>query len=197
MTVKHNRDWKRAFFILVGFTLITSATVACSILYLVFSPPPIEPEKVDSGPGLESFFTLSTTKSAMNKWINEELSKREKKFDNIHYEVILNEYINLQGNLIIFNREVPFQMVFEPFVNEEQGLTLREREIRLGKLQLPGDVVLALIGEQINFPKWVKVVPSRHEIIVNVKEIELEKGMQLSITEFDLENDQLQFNLKR
>jgi uncharacterized protein YpmS len=196
MTVNNQRNWKRAFFILLASILFILTVMVGMSLYLLFSEP-TTPSKSGTGNEEQSFFTLSTTKSAITKWINEEISKREEKIENINYEVLIEDHIYLQGNLIVFNRELPFRMTFDPYVNEDKGLTLREREIRLGNLQLPGDVVLALIQQQINFPDWVYVNPSRQEIIVNVKEIDLNQGMQLSVEEFNLENDQLEFNIKR
>ncbi|MFZ3589804.1 YpmS family protein [Bacillus sp. DJP31] len=195
--MKGKSNWKRAFFILLGSVLIICTVLIGLVVYSILSKPELEADFAETGKGTKPFFTLSTSKSAINSWIKEELDKKEKTVKNINYEVYLDDYIYLKGGLLVFNREIPFQMVFHPHVNEEGGLTLQEREISLGKLQLPGEIVLSLIHEQIDFPEWVKVEPTQQEIIVDVKNIELEKGMELSIKRFDLKQDQLEFNLTR
>ncbi len=195
--LKGKSNWKQAFFILLGSILITGTVSIGLIVYLVTSKPGIQPDFENSKEGMKPFFTLSTSKSAINSWIQEELEKKEKTVKNINYAVVLDDYIYLKGGLLVFNREIPFQMVFHPHVNKEGGLTLQEKETSLGKLQLPGAVVLSLIDEQIDFPEWVTVKPTQQEVIINVKKIELQKGMQLSVYRFDLKKDQLEFNLFR
>jgi uncharacterized protein YpmS len=197
MTKMGRRNWKRAFFILLGSVLITGILVVGFITYLLVSKPSFQSEFISPKEDVTPFFTLSTSKAAINVWIREELAKKEKTVENINYEVVLEDFIYLRGNLIVFNREIPFQMVFHPHVNEDGGLTLQEREISLGRLQLPGELVISLIDEQIDFPKWVSVEPSRREISVNVKRIQLDDGMQLSVKRFDLQKDQLEFILMR
>jgi uncharacterized protein YpmS len=197
MTKMGRRNWKRAFFILLGSVLITGILVVGFITYLLVSKPSFQSEFISPKEDVTPFFTLTTSKAAINVWIREELAKKEKTVENINYEVVLEDFIYLRGNLIVFNREIPFQMVFHPHVNEDGGLTLQEREISLGRLQLPGELVISLIDEQIDFPKWVSVEPSRREISVNVKRIQLDDGMQLSVKRFDLQKDQLEFILMR
>lgn len=191
------RNWRRAFFILLGSVLIAVIALIGLIMNLLLSEPITEPEIEGNENVVTPFFTLSSTKPAINSWIKEELAKREQLVENINYEVLLEDYIYLRGGLEIFNREIPFQMVFHPIVNEDGGLTLQEKEISLGRLQLPGEVVLTLIQDQIDFPKWVEVHPQDHVIIVNVTDIKLQEGMELSVKKFDLTNDQLEFVLKR
>jgi uncharacterized protein YpmS len=191
------QNWRRAFFILLAAVLILIvATIGIIMRLLVVEPPlTINPSGMEES--RNPFFTLSTSKSAINSWISEELAEKDKTVYNINYDVVLEDFIYLRGDLIVFNREIPFQMIFNPVVNETGGLTLQEREISLGRLQLPGELVLGLLAEQVDFPTWVTVHPSRHEIIVNVRDIQLEKGMQLSVKTFDLQQDQLEFLLKR
>ncbi|MFD1739115.1 YpmS family protein [Bacillus salitolerans] len=189
--------WKRAFFSLLAFVMIVMAiAITIVVASITTEPEIITYEKQNLAPG-QSFFTLTTTKASINSWITDELGKKQQEFNNIHYEVVLDDYIYLKGWLLVFSREVPFQMVFEPSVNEDGGLTLYEKEIRLGKLQLPGEIVLGLIQEQMEFPDWVTVIPNEHIIHVNVKEIGLEKNLQLSVNRFDLKNDQLELAVKR
>lgn len=196
MTVKNERNWKQAFFILLGSIILIVAVLFSGFLYLILSPP-VNKSTPNKEMAENPYFKLATNKAGINSWIHKELSKREKKIENINYEVIVDDYIYLKGNLIVFNREIPFQMIFEPSVNEEKGLTLTEKEVSLGMLNLPGEIVLGLLDEQFNMPEWVTIQPSNHEIIVDVKEIKLEKGMQLSVETFDLERDKIEFNLKR
>ncbi|MBM7659929.1 uncharacterized protein YpmS [Bacillus mesophilus] len=192
------QNWKRAFFVLLSTVLIMLGVILVIVIRLLLTEPSItvNPEELEEKG--EPFFTLSTSKKAINTWIQEELGEIDKtSVKNINYEVILEDFIYLRGNLIVFNREIPFQMTFHPVVNETGGLTLKEREISLGRLQLPGELVLGLIAEQVVFPDWVNVRPDQHEIIVNVRDIKLEKGMQLTVKSFDLEKDQLEFLLTR
>jgi uncharacterized protein YpmS len=192
------QNWKRSFFILLSTVLIMSVVILGIVMRLLLKEPPItaNPEELEEIGA--PFFTLSTSKTAINTWIQEELGeKNNTTVQNINYEVMLEDFIYLRGNLIVFNREIPFQMTFHPVVNETGGLTLQEREISLGRLQLPGELVLGLLAEQVVFPSWVSVRPDHHEIIVNVRDIRLDKGMQLSVKSFDLEQDQLEFLLTR
>jgi uncharacterized protein YpmS len=197
MTKMGRTNWKRAFFILLGSILITCIVVVWFVSYLLVSKPPLQSDFVSPKEDVTPFFTLTTSKAAINEWIKEELAKKKKTVENINYEVLLEDFIYLNGNLIVFNREIPFQMVFYPHVNEDGGLTLQEREISIGRLQLPGELVISLIDEQIDFPKWVSVESSNREIIVNVKSIKLNDGMQLSVKTFDLQQDELEFILMR
>ncbi|MBM6617212.1 DUF2140 family protein [Bacillus suaedaesalsae] len=194
--MNNDRNWKQAFFILLGSIILLVAVMFGAFLYLVLSPPESEnPTKVEV---IENpYFRLVTNKAGINSWIHKELSKREQKIKNIHYDVMVDDYIYVNGKLIVFNREIPFQMIFEPSVNQDKGLTLTEKEVSLGMLNLPGEIVLGLLDEQFNMPEWVTIHPNQHEIVVDVKEIELEKGMQLSLETFDLSKDKIELNLKR
>jgi uncharacterized protein YpmS len=197
MGEKRNR-WKRAFFMLLSFVLILIGITISTAVNLLFSEPEKDvQEQIYSISDNPTFFTLTTTKSAINKWMHDELQKKKQQFDNIHYEVVLDDYIYLKGWLLIFNREIPYKMVFEPTVNKDGGLTLYEKEISLGKLQLPGEIVLGLIQEQMKFPDWVTVNPAEHLIYVDAGGIKLERDLQLTVKEFDLKNDHLKFQLTR
>ncbi|KAA0547523.1 DUF2140 family protein [Bacillus sp. BGMRC 2118] len=196
MTVNNYRKWKQAFFILLSSLILLVAVMFGAFLYLVVSPA-----EEENSPSVEIVenpnFTLVTNKEGINSWIHKELTKQEQKAKNIHYEVIVDDYIYVNGKLIVFNREIPFQMIFEPSVNQDKGLTLTEKEISLGMLNLPGEIVLGLLDEQFNMPKWVSIRPNQQEIVVDIKEIELEKGMQLSLKTFDLSQDKIELNIKR
>ncbi|WP_456276030.1 YpmS family protein [Bacillus sp. AK128] len=197
MTMWENQNWRRAFFILLGTVLTVTIVILAIVIRLLLSEQPeltIPKAEVEKG---RPFFTLSTSRTAINSWIQDELAEQEKAVQNINYEVVLEDFIYLRGNLIVFNREIPFQMTLHPVVNETGGLTLQQREISVGRLQLPGELVLGLLNEQVDFPEWVRVQPETKEIIVNVREIQLDQGMQLSVKTFDLQKDQLEFQIER
>ncbi|WP_246938845.1 YpmS family protein [Bacillus pinisoli] len=195
--MRRTPDWKKAFFILLGTVLAMVLLIVGVAIRLLLAEPTLTSDPNENKDLGKPFFTLSTTKTAINKWIQEELDEEERTVQNINYTVSLEDYIYLRGHLVVFNSEIPFQMTFEPVVNETGGLTLQEREISLGRIQLPGDLVLGLLAEQVHFPSWVTVRPASHEIIVNVRDIELQKDMVLSVKDFDLEKDQLVFQLTR
>lgn len=137
---------------------------------------------------------VQTNKEQLNKLINHYLRKQDLN-GAIHYEVKLDEDVELYGTMPVFSQEVQMKLAFEPTALENGDILLQQKSIAVGQLQLPVSYVLKFIKDKYNLPDWVSIQPSSESIYVSMQELKLKNDIHVKVDQFDLINDQIQFTL--
>ncbi|WP_257349437.1 YpmS family protein [Pseudalkalibacillus decolorationis] len=185
-------QWKSAFFILLAIMII----VPIIVVSLIFADGDYnnDSENMETVQG-EQIFTINSSKEQLNFLIKEQLSKLKTGTSKFDYDVKLSDKVTVSGFFTFFSDQVEFSMDFEPQVLDNGNLILKEEAIRLGALSLPGDKILEFIKGSTDLPPWVEIDDNKETILVKLTEIELKERLYLKAKSFDLENDDIQFEM--
>ncbi|WP_270182433.1 YpmS family protein [Alkalihalobacillus sp. CinArs1] len=187
--------WRTAFIALASVVLIVIVVLIGSYHYYF---PESEfariPDQTSEEESFETTFSIQMKKDQLNEIINNELEKYSEKQENLGYSVNLNELATFQGYLTIFDRKVDFFLKFEPQVQPNGDLLLKEKAFQIGILELPSDKVLSFIKKQASLPPEITIDADEGTIYMAVSDLELKNGMKLRAQSFDLPNDQIIFD---
>ncbi|RUL54014.1 YpmS family protein [Lysinibacillus antri] len=180
--------WKVAFFVFAAL-IIVSLTI---VIIWATSPTddvpiPSERATIDA---TDSVLLVETTaddfeKIAMN-YLADALNNSA-----LPVEFTVNETIELHSELTVFGVTVPFSMEFEPNVNAEGNIHLKQTTMNVGKLNIPPITVLKLLSDSVQFPSYIIVSPNEEEIFVDLSRLRFYKGSQVKVKEIDLEHNRI------
>lgn len=139
-------------------------------------------------------FELVTDKAQVNRVINlylqEELDER---FSG--YTVTVDELVELEGALNVFGFDVDFGLYMEPLVMDDGNLQLRAQRIQLGAFDLPIEIALNILNQQLDLPEWIRINSEEAFILVAFNEFSLENDVQLQMKRIDLEADDIRLDI--
>lgn len=184
--------WKKYFLTLLTINLLILSGIILFILWPVSSSNMPDTEEVDEQ--RSSQFIVRTTKSNLNKLVNAYLDKL---LDNSqhHYSIELEDDVHLLGELPVFSSSIPLSVHFEPIVQENGDVILKQKSISVGLLQLPNQKIMEYMKKYLPMPDWVTVNPKEEEIYVAVTDMEIRSNFRVSIENFDLEANNLAFKI--
>lgn len=193
-TSNKGSGWKWAFFILllINIGVFVWLAVQLNILSDSEETQPDTEEVVISDEDLA--FEMITDKEQVNRVINlylqEELDER---FSG--YTVLVDDLVELEGALNVFGFDVDFGLYMEPVVMENGNLQLRAQSIQLGSFELPINIALNILSQQLELPEWIRIDSEQEYILVAFNEFDLESDMQLKMTRVDLEADDIRLDI--
>lgn len=184
---KANSFWK------IGFITILTINIAIvlTIGILLFWPiPKAEMDLVDNATpmGDSSEFIVRTTKENINDLTNAYL-KELLKGSQHHYSINVDEKVKLVGELPFFSSTLPLMIDFDPIVQENGDLILKQDSISVGKLELPNKQVMRYLGQYLPMPEWVIVDADEEQIYVAITEMDIKSNFKIYAEQFDLENN--------
>lgn len=179
--------WKVAFFVLLG-SLILFTTI---FIFWAISPSedvPI-PSEIAVNPN-DSIFLVETTAEDFENLAMKYLSK-ELKNPALPIDIVVDKSIKLNSELTVFGVTVPFSMEFEPTVNEEGNIHLKQTAVNVGKLNIPPITVLKLMNDAVSFPGWIVIRPNDEEIFVDLSRLRILSDSRVRAKEIDLANNRI------
>lgn len=183
--------WKVAFFSLAAIVL--SFVIVVIILLskgnkhdIVIDPP--------AGDG-KPIFLIETSKDRLNYLIQSQLETLKYDRDHIDFTVELDDFVNVNGYITVFERELSFRMQMQPNVQENGNLLLEQQSFYIGELPIPSKQVLEVIQSSVNLPKWVIVKPTDGTIYIALHEIEVSDNLHVKVNSLDLQEDELSFEI--
>lgn len=190
--MKKNK-WKWAFIVLV----LLNVSVLLIIAVLIFWP--VEQTKVPTTEHQttqeSSEFIIRTTKKNLNELINAYMYEYLKNSKH-KYSVSLEEDVQLVGELPVFSTTVPVSIRFEPLVQDNGDVVLKQKSITLGLLELPNKKVMEYMSKHLPVPQWVTINPDEEEIYVAVTQMDIKSNFHVSVEHMDLDANNLSFKLK-
>jgi uncharacterized protein YpmS len=191
--LKTINKWKKLFIGLLAFNII----IVILLLTLVFWPVPENkiPVTEDASEQASSEFVIRTTKQNLNSLVNAYIEKLLGDSKH-HYRVSLEDDVHLIGELPVFSSTVPLSVHFEPLVQENGDLILKQRSISVGLLELPNQKIMEYMDKYLPMPEWVTVNPKNQEIYVAVTDMDIQSNFQVAVETIDLEANNLAFKLK-
>lgn len=183
--------WKWAFIGLVTFIVVL-------VLYFISLIQPttineINTEKYENSTDeivLTTELNKADTEQLLNTFLSEMLSENDPEF-----RIALDEALNIDGAIEFLGFEIPFTMVFIPYVLENGNLQLRAMSVQLASFSLPVSTVMSLLASQVEWPDFVVIDSESQIIVVNLNELDSVYDINVRLTLIDLVNDEIRFNI--
>lgn len=182
--------WKTLFFSLLALNIL----VILSIIILVNLPAKDEEIAPSTAHEEDIQFQIHTNREDLTRLINQYIEK-EGLNGSIHYEVYLNDEVELYGTMPFFDREVEMKLTFEPVARKNGDLILKQKSIAVGQMNLPVSYVMNFINDRYDFPEWVTIQPNDKSIYISLKDMKLKSDIRVKAKNFDLKNDDIAFLL--
>ncbi len=112
------------------------------------------------------------------------------------YRILLEDDVQLRGELPVFNTTVPLSVHLEPFVQENGDIILKQRSISIGLLELPNRKIMEYMWKYLYMPEWVTINPKNEEIYVAVTDMDIKSNFNVSVERIDLEANDLAFRIQ-
>lgn len=184
-------NWKKAFFILLFINL------GILLFLLISISIPIKEKRIQQGESaLQGYvpFLIHTKKDNLNSVINHYIEK-EAAGGPIDYNVVLRDEVELYGTLPIFTEEIQMKLTFEPEALDNGDLILKQKSMAIGQMQLPVTYVLKFIADRYRLPKGVTIQPKDKLVYISMQKLRLKSDFKVRVNEFDLNNDDISFQL--
>ncbi|HWK23311.1 MAG TPA: YpmS family protein [Ureibacillus sp.] len=180
--------WKVAFFILTGAIIL----VITGIFYWATSPI----EEVETN---KSSATVNSTDSVLLVEATaddiEKIALRylENELENstLPIDIAIDKKIELNSELTVFGVTVPFAMQFDPIVDGDGNIQLKQTSMNVGKLNIPPVTALKLMNDAVELPEWIMVRPNDEEIYVDLSDVTVMSGAHVKAKEIDLDNNHI------
>ena len=186
---------KRGKWILYGLVSI-NVMVILAVIWLVF----IYPSDGGRAPlasldtqGMAKF-EVRSDKADLEKVINGYLQDNVIS-DKLSYQIELNDDLRFLGEVRILGRTVPVEIGFQPVVQENGDLLLKQDYFKVGSLRLPRSLVLEYVRSSYAFPEWIDIQPSRRQILLASTAMNTKSGLIIRVREFDLTADELRYEV--
>lgn len=191
--VKQNNKWRKFFYALLGFNVF----LFLLLLVLLFWPATENRHETNNRLAEQdsSEFVIRTTKDNLNALINAYIETLLGDSSH-HYSISLEEDVHLIGELPVFSATVPLSVHFEPLVQENGDLVLKQRSITIGLLELPNQKIMEYMAKYLPMPEWVTVNPKDQEIYVAVTEMDIRSNFEVAVETIDLEANNLAFRIR-
>jgi uncharacterized protein YpmS len=185
--------WKAAFFGLLGLILVVIAGGWIWINQSLnsseeesFVPP--EHERTAQG---QPEFLVSSTREDANAWLQRELEEEENMDD---FDLIIDDAVYFQSEISAFGFDIPVEVRFNPEVAEDGNVWLREDGFQVGFVELPAEQIFNLIGDRLELPEWISVVPEESSLYLDMREMDTEDYI-IEAETLDLEENDIQFRI--
>ncbi|AXH99208.1 DUF2140 family protein [Sporosarcina sp. PTS2304] len=178
--------WKVAFFSLAG--LVAAAFVA---LILLVGGTTASPPLPESSATQEEGYTLvlNTTKNNFEGIANTYIRKAVK--GALPVELSMGDDVLLTSELTVFSYTLPLAMHFDPIVQEDGNLLLKQSSMELGQLNIPPSTVLKLLKNSVELPSWMVVRPKEEEIFIDLQDLPISGDVQVKAKEVNLAQDEI------
>lgn len=185
-------SWKKWF---IGL-LVLNIAVIVTILTFIFWPISDVNYTIDDSndPGRSSEFIVQTTKQNINDLSNAYIDQFLEG-TNHSYRLEIDEDIHLIGELPVFSTTLPLSVRFEPLVQDNGNLILKQQSISLGLLELPNQKIMEYLDRYLPMPPWVTVNPEEEEIYVALTDMDIRSNFQVEVERINLEQDDLSFKI--
>lgn len=178
--------WKIAFFVLILALLVG----AVWLVSLISSEPEgyglDERAAATSGGELRVQTTKADFEALANKYIQEAVENQP-----IPLELTVDDQIALVSELTVFTLTIPVQMYFDPIVQEDGNIQLKQDKVDIGQLSIPPEQVLKLLRDSIDLPTWMVVSPADESVFIDLGGLPIDGDFDIRAEKIDLENDEI------
>ncbi|KXH81786.1 YpmS family protein [Sporosarcina sp. HYO08] len=179
--------WKIGFFTLAG--LVAAAIVFLVVLVGATGDSPPIPKGKETRPQ-DHILTVKTTKEDFEGIANTYIRKAIKD-EPLPVIMRVREDVILLSEMTVFSYTLPVIMHFDPIVQEDGNLILKQSSLEIGQLNIPPSTVLKILKESVNLPPWMVVRPKEEEVFIDLSAISVSGNLQVKMKTFNLEKDEI------
>lgn len=179
--------WKVSFFLLAG------AVIAVIVYLFILIGSAAESEPIPKAKELENVsnsLTVRATKKDFEGIANTFIHKAMKE-EPLPVTMSVGEDIFLSSELVVFSYKLPVTMHFEPVVQEDGNLLLKQSKLEVGHLNLPPSTVLKVLKDSVDLPDWMVVRPKEEEIFIDLSDLPISGDIKVKAKQFNLKEDEI------
>src|SRR5699024_4299952 len=119
-------------------------------------------------------------------------------FTNLEYCYNIYSSVSLQLllNLPIFSTSLPVLIHFDPVVQDNGDLVLKQKSISVGNLKLPNKKIMQYLKKYLPVPECVIIQPDKESVYVKVSEMNIKSNFEVGVQRFDLDDNVIAFRIK-
>ncbi|HEY9577345.1 MAG TPA: YpmS family protein [Pseudobacillus sp.] len=185
------KGWKLAF---LGLLALNAIVVLILVIGLL-SPIKDEPLPKASPEKEAVEFHVRSNKEDLNRVIKTFIEK-EKAKSFVDYNVYLRDQVELYGDVAVFSERIDYKLTFEPEALKNGNVILRQKGIKVGRINLPVSYVLKTARDAYQFPDWVKIMPNDELIYISLDKMKLESNLKVRADRIDLKKDDIRFTFQ-
>ena len=183
--------WKFSFFVLAG---LVAAAFAALIVLLGVSSESAPLPKMEVPDRTDHVLTLTATKEDLEGIANTYIQKAVNG-EPLPVTMEIGDDVVLISELNIFSFTLPVLMHFDPIVQQDGNLILKQSSMEIGQLNIQPAVVLKILRDSVKLPEWMIVRPEEEELFINLSEIPLSDNLQIKAKTFNLADDEINFEI--
>src|SRR5699024_8061894 len=112
-------------------------------------------------------FVIRTSKQNLNDLVNAYLDKLLSQTKQ-NFTVVLDEDVELYGELPVFSTTVPLLIRFDPIVQDNGDIALKQKSISVGQLKLPKKKTRKYVNRFYQHPNGSSLIQKRKKSILKL-----------------------------
>jgi len=179
--------WKISFFALAG---LVAAAFAALIVLLGVSSESAPLPKMEVPDRTDHVLTLTATKENLEGIANTYIQKAVKG-EPLPVTMEIGDDVVLTSEMTVFSFTLPVLMHFDPIVQQDGNLILKQSSMEIGDLNIQPAVVLKILRDSVKLPAWMIVRPAEEELFINLSKIPVSGNLQVKAKKFNLADDEI------
>jgi uncharacterized protein YpmS len=183
----------KTVFITLFVVIITIFALSVWLVFLYPSTGHVIISKLETNNNTARF-QVTTQKKELEKAINKYLHENVDS-DGLSYSVTLDNDLQFHGDVRILGLKVAVSIGFEPILQANGDLILKQQYFQVGALSLPASVVLEYLNRSYSFPEWIVLQPVQKKIYLSTTNMSSDNGVRIHVQKFDLNKDEFKFDV--
>ncbi|MGT2935894.1 YpmS family protein [Streptococcus castoreus] len=183
--------WKWSFLLLLAFNLAFLLVIGSRLIQVREPKSELIAKKTVKNVKVGTF---TTNREQLNETVASYLKDYQTK--NMNYKFYAtSSSILFEGTYRLLGYEVPLYIYFQPHRLANGAVQLEVISFSAGTLPLPEKEVLQYLKSSYQLPKFVRVIPQKSAIVVNLQEIKNGAKIYLKAKKIDLFKDEMSFDI--
>ncbi|MCZ2492577.1 YpmS family protein [Dellaglioa carnosa] len=192
-TKKNINAWKIAFIVLLSLLIGTTLYLSIGAMSQSKDQKALITQ-TNSKSTKRTNLSVEMNKDQLNGTINYYL-KSIQKGQSIKYRFLVDKSAILMGTTKVLGQDVSFTLYSDPIVTSSGDIVLKAKSVAVGALPVPKKFIMNYVKKAYNLPSWITIDSKNQTIVLNLKKLDIENGIQASATKIDLKTNVFKFNV--
>ncbi|MHC9536380.1 YpmS family protein [Dellaglioa sp. BT-FLS60] len=190
---KNFNAWKVAFIVLLSLLIGTMLYLFVSVASQSQDQKTLTTQ-TNSKATERTSLSVEMNKEQLNGTINYYL-KSIQKGQSIKYRFLVDKSAILMGTTKVLGQNISFTLYSDPVVTPNGNIVLKTKSVAVGSLPVPKKFIMNYVKKAYTLPNWITIDSQKQTIMLNLKELDIENGIQASATKIDLKNNIFKFDV--
>lgn len=192
-TKKNINAWKIAFIVLLSLLIGTALYLSIGAMSQSKDQKALITQ-TNSKSTKRTNLSVEMNKDQLNGTINYYL-KSIQKGQSIKYRFLVDKSAILMGTTKVLGQDVSFTLYSDPIVTSSGDIVLKAKSVAVGALPVPKKFIMNYVKKAYDLPSWITIDSKNQTIVLNLKKLDIENGIQASATKIDLKTNIFKFNV--